>query len=404
MYPALSYNKDEAFLSLIYTQMKHKNYILFFSLFFFGFKIMAVPGTYYSTIDSTKSCANFKTQLFHLISSNVTLVPYGSVDNNYNHTDYKAAEIGGGFVIVDRYSSEIPAGLDSCNFRYPTGFCGSNAAAVQCVCYQKEHVFPSSWFGGTSMYYAYTDMHFIWPADAYSNFKKGNVPLGYVNSANYTSYNGTKVGTSNTSLNYGYNSSLVFEPNDAFKGDFARAYLFFVTRYEDSIPSLLGRSTSGNVLDGTKYPAFDPWILKLCVKWSKQDPPSAFEIKRNDSVYGIQGNRNPYIDYPHWVEKAFGIDGIAGSCVPTAIRNNKSTNYSIYPNPVKDGFLYLNIGSEITEEATIEITDILGRKLISQKINSTTQPVIDINSLVKGIYFLNLFYKDANNVSTFLKD
>lgn len=98
----------------------------------------------------------------------------------------------------------------------------------------------------------YSDIHFIWPADSYMNFRKGNTPIGYVKNSSYTSHYGTKVGTSETTLNYSYNSSLVFEPIDSFKGDFARAYLYVITRYEDSIINWVGRSTSANVLDGNK--------------------------------------------------------------------------------------------------------------------------------------------------------
>lgn len=385
--------------------MSSKNYILFFLSVIFCLTAVAGPGTYYNSIDTNETCATFKSSLYRLISSNTNFLSYGSVDNNYNRSDLKPAESGGGFVIVDRYSSENPSGLDSCNYRYPTGFCGSGPnPTTQCDCYQKEHVFPSSWFGGTSMYLYYTDMHFIWPADGWTNFKKGNIPLGYVNSPNYTSYNGAKVGTSNSSLNYGYNTSLVFEPNDAFKGDFARAYLFFITKYQDSLPSLIGRSTSGYVLDGNKYPGFDSWILKLCVKWHKIDPPSDFERNRNDSVFAIQNNRNPYIDYPNWVEKVFGIDGNSGACVASAIRNNKSIEFSLYPNPVSDDVVHLNTGTPITEDAIIEVTDILGRKLITQKINNSSATDINVSNLVKGIYLLNLFYKDTNNVSTFIKE
>jgi endonuclease I len=381
--------------------MKYRNNILFTVCLITGLKAMAVPGTYYNTIDSNQTCNFLKTQLYRLISTNFTQIPYGSVDNYYDRTDLKPAETGGGFVIDDRYSSDIPNGTDSCNYRYPAGFCGGTSAAVQCVCYEKEHVFPSSWFGGTNMYPFYTDMHFIWPADAYTNFRKGNLPLGYVSSPSYTSNNGTKVGTSNTSLNYGYNSSLVFEPNDAFKGDFARAYLFFITRYEDSLPSLTGRSTSGNVLAGNKYPGYDPWILQLGVKWHKSDPPGAFEIKRNDSVYSLQANRNPYIDYPGWVEKVFGADGISSSCLPLAVRNNKSVEFEFFPNPANDQ-LTVNTGTLLAEDAFAEVIDILGQKLIAQKINSTLT-TIDISKLVKGIYFINLNYKDVNTANTFIK-
>ena len=384
--------------------MSSKNYLFFFYSVIFCLTTFAGPGTYYNSTDTNETCATFKSSLFRLLQSNSIILTYSSVDNYYNQTDLKPAESGGGDVIIDKYSSENPNGLDSCTFRYPADFCLGRSSSTECFCYDKEHVFPKSWFGGVDVYPMYSDLHFIWPADNYVNFRKGNLPIGYVNSPFYTSKNGSKIGTSKTSLNYNYNSSNIFEPIDSFKGDFARAYMYVITRYQDSIVNWIGRSTAGNVLDGNKYPGFDSWILKLCVKWHKLDPPSAIERKRNDAVFTIQGNRNPYIDYPHWVEKVFGVDGNSGACVASAIRNNKSIEFSLYPNPVSDDVVHLNTGTPITEDAIIEVTDILGRKLITQKINNGSSADINVSNLVNGIYFLNLFYKDTNNVSTFIKE
>lgn len=366
---------------------------------------MAGPGTYYNTIDTTKSCSSLKTALAHLLTQNSVVISYGSVDNYYNQTDLKPAESGGGEVIVDRYSSENPSGLDYCTFRYSTSFCAGTTATTQCVCYNKEHVFPKSWFGGTDVYPMYSDIHFIWPSDNVVNLQKLNYPLGYVQTANFTSNNGTKVGSSNTSLNGGFSATKVFEPIDSFKGDFARAYLYVITRYEDSLSSWTTRSNASNAIDGNKYPGLKSWILQLCVKWHKLDPPSQFERNRNDAVQAIQGNRNPYIDYPHWVEKIFGPNGVSSSCVASAVRYNRSTlEFSLYPNPVSNGLLNLKTSAILTEDAVIEVADISGRILISQKVQAMDVPSVNISALSNGMYFLNLIYKDNNNVSSFIKE
>src|SRR4051812_23757748 len=111
--------------------MKRKNFAFFF-LCAVAFTSYAGPGTYYNGIDTNQTCSSFKTILFHLLSSGTTIVPYGSVDNYYDVTDSKPAETGGGEVIDDRYSSDIPNGIDSCNFRYPADFCGGRSSTVQC--------------------------------------------------------------------------------------------------------------------------------------------------------------------------------------------------------------------------------------------------------------------------------
>ena len=71
------------------------------------------------------------------------------------------------------------------------------------------------------------------------------------------------------------------------------------------------------MLAGNAYPAFTGWALDMLMRWAEEDPVSDKEINRNEAVYGIQGNRNPYVDYPGleqyvWGDKqdvAFSYDG-----------------------------------------------------------------------------------------------
>ncbi|MDB5227320.1 MAG: endonuclease [Bacteroidota bacterium] len=387
--------------------MKRKNYAILLFCFIITVNVNAAgPGTYYNSIDTNQSCSQLKTLLFNLISSNTTVITYSQVDNFYSTTDSKPSEFGAGEEIVDRYCAENPIGLDYCNFTYGTSFCSGalpGSDTNQCVCYNKEHVFPKSWFG-TIVYPMYSDMHYVWPADNRINLFKSNYPIGYAKNVYFTSRNGSTVGQSDGTKNFGYTSSNVFEPIDAFKGDFARAYLYVVTRYEDSISGWVGRSTSGNVLSGNKYPGYDSWILQLCVKWSKMDPPSLFEQQRNDAVQSIQGNRNPYIDHPNWVEKVFGVNGISSSCVSTGIINKKNDDdFSLYPNPAQH-ILYVKYKNKIADQsAYIEVMNILGSKIKSQEVTTEELQLIDISNFPEGAYFINLIYNGSGHVATFIK-
>ncbi|MDE5574981.1 MAG: endonuclease, partial [Bacteroidales bacterium] len=56
---------------------------------------------------------------------------------------------------------------------------------------------------------------------------------------------------------------------------------------------------------------FSEWSKELLLKWHRQDPVSEKETQRNDSVFVLQGNRNPFIDYPELVEKIWGNDTLA---------------------------------------------------------------------------------------------
>jgi endonuclease I len=406
--------------------MQHKNHILLTILLLFCMHSFADPGTYYNDVDSTQSCNNFKTILFNKIKNDFHLF-YGQIDSFYNKTDLKPAESPlTGFVIIDRYCADIPGAFDSCNFRYNDrtpgvrSFCFTGGTASEyCKCFAKEHSFPSSWFDDSTL--MRTDMHFVWPADSKFNNEKSNFPLGYVRPVSvYTSYNGSKVGRSDASRNYGYigardtlisNNNLiynrVFEPIDEFKGDFARAYLYVATRYHDRISNWKNLDIiGGNVISNSSYTGLEPWILQLCVQWHKQDPPNAFERKRNDSVYAIQGNRNPYVDFPGWVEKAFGTNGNAAACISSGIKNNNRTiDFSVFPNPAND-FLSIQFARSVSiKSATVEIIDVVGKTIFSQSINQPNE-IFSINTanLAKGIYIINIQTEGQNNSLKFVKE
>lgn len=86
-----------------------------------------------------------------------------------------------------------------------------------------------------------------------------------------------------------------------------RAYFYMATRYENVIGNWENNtSNSDAVLDGTSTNVFEPWMLNMLKRWHKNDPVSAKEIRRNDLVFEFQGNRNPFIDHPEFVEQIWG--------------------------------------------------------------------------------------------------
>ena len=60
------------------------------------------------------------------------------------------------------------------------------------------------------------------------------------------------------------------------------------------------------MLSGNKYTAYAPWALQMLLRWAKEDPVSQKEIDRNNAVYGIQHNRNPFIDFPGLEQYVWG--------------------------------------------------------------------------------------------------
>ena len=204
--------------------------------------------------------------------------------------------------------------------------------------YNREHSMPNSWFGGKVMP-MYTDLHHMYPTDGFVNNKRSNFPFGETANPSWKSANNfSKLGPCSFE---GY-SGTVFEPNDEYKGDFARTYFYMVTCYEEKLADWYANcSDSRPTLDGNTYPGLSDWQLKMLMKWAKNDPVSEKEINRNNAVYGIQENRNPFIDYPGleeyiWGDKkdvAFSYDNYTTSIqdiMTSGLREGKQSETSIF--------------------------------------------------------------------------
>ena len=165
---------------------------------------------------------------------------------------------------------------------------------------QREHSVPKSWWkqaGSVEYTPAYSDMWNLYPSDGAANQAKLNYPLGPVQSASYN--NGvTKVGT--TRSGFGGGSAYVFEPGDEYKGDFARAFFYMATVYDD-INWVINYMFQKN-----DYPTLRDWAVNMLLDWARQDPVSQKEIDRNNVVEQYQGNRNPFVDFPELAEYIWG--------------------------------------------------------------------------------------------------
>ena len=161
-------------------------------------------------------------------------------------------------------------------------------------CYNREHIWPKSWYGGFDQGEdAETDLFELWPSDGYVNGLRGNLPLGNVDPSHitYTSTNGCLVGTCAADPSYGN----CFEVADILKGDIARSYFYLSTAYfkEWSCCDEVGVNGSD----------IKEWMEDTMRNWHKIDAVDENEKNRNDVIYTkFQGNRNPFIDHPEWVE------------------------------------------------------------------------------------------------------
>ena len=236
-------------------------------------------GTYYSAADGKKGKA-LKTALSKIIG-NPDVVSYNGLISAYQKTDRR--DDG---KVWDMYS---------CTTNYNFNDNGGNYKNEGDI-YNREHSFPKSWFNKKSP--MVSDIVHVVPTDGKVNGMRGNNPFGETKGETYKSNKGfSKLGKSTTP---GYTGT-VFEPNDIYKGDFARIYLYMATCYESKISGW-----SSPMLAGNSYPAYKEWALNLLLKWAEQDPVSEKEINRNTAAYGVQKNRNPFVDYPGLEEYIWG--------------------------------------------------------------------------------------------------
>ena len=161
-----------------------------------------------------------------------------------------------------------------------------------------EHMLPKSWWGG-DVNPAYCDLYHLVPGDYSANRSKSNHAPGIPSDSTFN--NGSFV-TGSGSV---YGLTRVFCPADEYKGDFARAYFYIATCYGDSL-TWLTSGEPGIAMTNEEWQEFRPWLRDLLVSWHRMDPVSEKEKTRAIEVNKIQGNRNPFIDYPELVEYIWG--------------------------------------------------------------------------------------------------
>jgi endonuclease I len=316
-----------------------------------------VPPDYYSSaVGKTKN--NLKIALSEIISNGYKQSTYTQLWTDFYTTDARPDGI-----VWDMYSN--------CEFSFGTNQCGNYSQI--CDCYNREHSIPQSWFNG--QYPMFTDLFHLYPTDGFTNGKRGNFPLGEVSNPSWTGNNNSKLGLSTFP---GF-SGIVFEPANEYKGDFARTHFYMATRYIDKKISFEnGESVftyQNFTCDLTDY------AINLFLKWHREDPVSEKETHRNNAVFSLQKNRNPYIDYPELVEHIWG--------------NAQSNPFTltVYPISKKPEITFTNYYNGISIEGAIPNLPIIIYTILGQPVFSSlyiTNALIPLNHLSKGVYIVKI--------------
>lgn len=255
-----------------------------------------IPVGYYDAIQGTQDSVLKST--LSLIVRGGTRYEYGI--NQYHSTnnppewvvgDLKAYGTWQALPFTDRKAGGVVWDMYSNCVRYYPNKLGDSGCSLNI-----EHCLPKSWWGGT-VNEAYKDLYNLNPSDQRANSQKSNYPPGHVKNADKFDNGSFRIAKANTS-GYGY---ICWEPAPEYRGDFARTYFYMATAYEyltwTAYPQFISNST---------YLMFSDSIQQVLLDWHRADPVSEKELCRADQISSIQGNRNPYIDYPELVEYIWG--------------------------------------------------------------------------------------------------
>ena len=235
-----------------------------------------IPAGYYTPLTG-KTGADLKTAVYNLVRNFTEVSSYSALPSYFMQTDvYPESHRW-----WDMYS-DIPL--------YAPSFKGLN----------REHSFPKSWWGGSTDVPAYVDLNHLYPSEAAANMAKSNYPLGEVSTSIAPKFDNGITTVGYPVAGQGGGAGFVFEPADEYKGDFARTYFYMATTYQD----LTWKYTY--MVSQNTYPTLNTWSLNLLLKWHHADPVSEKETLRNEAVYKIQNNRNPFIDFPELADYIWG--------------------------------------------------------------------------------------------------
>lgn len=286
-------------------------------------EVLALEGTYYSSITASNG-KQLLGQLHDLITkTHTTYTSYADCKNS-SKVELTDAYYNGG-VAEDGYITDFYSGV-----KLVSAWDGGDT-------WNREHVWCQSntrsnpsddstklWgeSGGGS------DLHHIRPTDPTANSTRNNNRYGEVTS-------GKACYGKNGALN-GYYETDCFEPLDNKKGDCARILFYLYTHYNSYSNSIFSGNATTNGSGSSSYfgslsftqnvnASSEDEAIELLLNWNTLDPVDDLEINRNEAVYGMQGNRNPYIDHPEYANAIWGDGTINTNVEVTSVTLNKST-------------------------------------------------------------------------------
>lgn len=314
-------------------------------------------GNYYSGINSNSS--NFVTSLSALIN------PHSQTSyTNYRTTmmfqfEVKDTVDGQSFVTCS-YTGENKVFMDPFEWS-PNG-------------YSREHTYAHSWMptypADSPEKPEYSDQHHLYAVNQdKANAIRSNLPLGeIIGNVVYTYLDG-RAGN-------GPNGQLVYEPREKHRGNAARALFYMATAY--------------NGIGGNNWQFPTGQEQDVLISWHYADQPDNYEIARNEYIFNLQGNRNPYIDSVHYVchvDFKNSLNYLANNCTASVLELELKNAFVVFPVPASDK-VFIQVNTTTIEK--YEIIDVQGRVVLAENVNQLPLVEINTNSLKKGTYIVQV--------------
>jgi endonuclease I len=339
--------------------MKIKLFFLLLSVASFA----QIP-SYYSGINFTQSATSIKSQLTNLITAtHTTELVYTSGSSGFldTWTVLKASDldpVNTANVVLLYGWSNASVTVSENRTRSVNESCHTSSCTGKWV---REHTFPRS-LGTPNLGFeaAGADAHNLRAIDSQRNNSRSNKFFG-------------AAAASTPSFSINANS---WYPGDEWIGDVARIVMYMYLRYPN-------QCSANNVATGVSTFAPLSDMPDILLQWNAQDPPSTFEINRNNAIASSQGNRNPFIDNPYLATRIWS--GPAAIDTWSALNTNDlaMSTFVLYPTQT-DGLIYIktNTGSNYQ----IKTYNFYGQVVNSINTNNS----IDISNEPTGMYFIQI--------------
>lgn len=237
--------------------------------------------------------------------------------------------------------------------------------------YSREHTFAHSWMhswpADNPESPEYTDQHNLYPTNlSGANSPRSNLPLGdIVGNIVFTFLEG------NVGINI--DGQMVYEPRDIHKGNAARSIFYMATAYNFEL--------TGD-FDSDKQ---DEQLLK---DWHFADLPDDYEIARNEYIFDLQGNRNPFIDSVDFVCFINFDDNVhlPNGC-PVGMEEKLENNFVVYPVPANDK-VYIQVNGTTISGYTV--LDMQGRVVVSEHQSQLQLLELNTSDFEAGHYIVEV--------------